>query len=244
MSVPDDAELAAHWDAVAEEWADHPRSHNPKRYIAGPLFRRLWGDIRGQRVLDAGCGGGWLTRLAAADGARVVAVDFSTALIGHARALDGGTGATYLVGNLCDLSAFAAGAFDLVVSHCCLQDVRDYRGALRELGRVLRPGSRLILSVVHPWTWQDGAHWRPERRGEPFRGWVEDPRYLGERFMGPTMFHRPMAAYAQALTDAGLRLLGLHEPGPAEGTESVLGADPRWERWQRVPDFLFFHAER
>jgi 2-polyprenyl-3-methyl-5-hydroxy-6-metoxy-1,4-benzoquinol methylase len=242
MAAVDDAALAARWDSLAPQWADDPRHFNPKHHIALPTFRSLWGDLRDRRVLDAGCGGGWLARVVAAEGGRVSAVDFSPALIASARELDRGAGAAYHVASLSDLSLFGDGEFDLVVSHCCLQDVSDHRAALRELARVLQAGGQLVLSVVHPWTWQFDAHWGPRAPGEPFVGYIDDAQYLRERFSGHTMFHRPMSAYSRAITEAGFRLLGLLEPYAGEDMEPVLGADERWERWRRVPDFLFFHA--
>ncbi len=245
MSVPDDSHLAALWDSVADQWLDPPGRLRPsKQYVAIPLFRSLWGDIAGKRVLDAGCGGGWLTRVAMEDGADVDAVDFSPTLITRARQLDGGTQARYHVANLCDLSRFRDAHFDLVISHCCLQDVSNYRLALQEIARVVRTEGCMILSVVHPWTWQFDAHWGPPAPGEPFLGYIEDPQYLIERFSGRNMFHRPLSAYCAAVTSAGFSLLGLYEPRPGDDLEPVLGGEPQWERWRRVPDFLYIHAIR
>jgi SAM-dependent methyltransferase len=77
------------------------------------------------------------------------------------RQLDGGTRARYHVANLCDLGRFRDAHFDSVISHCCLQDVSNYRLALQEIARVVRTEGRMILSVVHAWTWQFDAHWGP-----------------------------------------------------------------------------------
>ncbi|MDD9728825.1 magnesium protoporphyrin IX methyltransferase [Mameliella sp. AT18] len=49
------------------------------------ILSRLPGDLRGARVLDAGCGTGQMTAELAARGAEVVAVDISPALVGIAR---------------------------------------------------------------------------------------------------------------------------------------------------------------
>ncbi|WP_167647513.1 magnesium protoporphyrin IX methyltransferase [Mameliella alba] len=49
------------------------------------ILSRLPGDLRGTRVLDAGCGTGQMTAELAARGAEVVAVDISPALVGIAR---------------------------------------------------------------------------------------------------------------------------------------------------------------
>ena len=78
--------------------------------------------------------------------------------------------------------------------------------------------------------------------GEPFAGFIEDADYLTERFDGRNMFHRPAASYSQAITDADLGLAGIVEPRPSEDLEPVLGTEPRWQRWRRVPNFLFFHG--
>ena len=50
------------------------------------MLSRLPDDLRGARVLDAGCGAGQMTAELAARGADVVAVDISPSLIGIARA--------------------------------------------------------------------------------------------------------------------------------------------------------------
>jgi magnesium-protoporphyrin O-methyltransferase len=81
------------------------------------LLSWLPADLRGRRLLDAGCGTGALAVEAARRGAHVVAVDLSPRLVGLAssRALDawGGGSIDFLAG---DMLATALGDFDHVVA--------------------------------------------------------------------------------------------------------------------------------
>ena len=81
------------------------------------LLSWLPADLRGRRLLDAGCGTGALAIEAARRGAEVVAIDISPTLIGLARErAEGRHGAgsvTFLVGDMLDP---ALGPFDHVVA--------------------------------------------------------------------------------------------------------------------------------
>ncbi|MGW1678168.1 class I SAM-dependent methyltransferase [Saccharopolyspora sp. NPDC002376] len=46
-----------------------------KRHLINPVLLRLLGDVSGQRVLDAGCGNGYFSRMLSERGAHVVGVE-------------------------------------------------------------------------------------------------------------------------------------------------------------------------
>jgi magnesium-protoporphyrin O-methyltransferase len=80
------------------------------------LLSWLPSDLRGQRLLDAGCGTGALAVAAAQRGAEVLAIDLSPTLVALARerqpAIHGGGAIDFRSGDMLDASL---GAFDFVV---------------------------------------------------------------------------------------------------------------------------------
>ena len=111
------------------------------------MLSRLPADLRGARVLDAGCGAGQMTADLAARGADVVAVDISPALIGIAQ--------KRLPADLAPRVTFAAGdmtadhgAFDYVLAMDSLiyYDTADITAALDRL--VTRSREGVVFTVA------------------------------------------------------------------------------------------------
>lgn len=109
-------------------------------------WRRLVTDALelrpGDRVLDLAAGTGASSVPFAAVGAGVIACDFSLGMlrVGHARHPQ----LRFVAGDALALP-FASGRFDAVTISFGLRNVADVDGALRELGRVSRPGGRLVV---------------------------------------------------------------------------------------------------
>src|SRR5206468_3134631 len=97
----------------------------------------------------AGCGDGinlaFLARLAGARGwnTKVVGADYSALRLGRANSL---LVSRLLQGSVTHL-AFQDNRFDVVLCNQVLEHVPEYRTALSELHRVLRPGGLLIVGV-------------------------------------------------------------------------------------------------
>ena len=101
----------------------------------------------GDWLLDAGCGGGRHCFGALERGARVAGIDLDRESLALARAgLAGRAGSGALQADVFRLP-FPDGAFDRIVCSEVMEHVHDYRGAIRELVRVLRPGGTLGVTV-------------------------------------------------------------------------------------------------
>lgn len=125
------------------------RYMRPPRTTPFPLefAYSMLGDVRGQTVLDFGCGSGENTLLLVKRGARVVGVDLSADLIAVARrrlAVNGlADRATFVVGSAHDLPVLS-GSIDVVFGIAILHHL-DLGLAAREVHRVLNVGGRAIF---------------------------------------------------------------------------------------------------
>ena len=92
-------------------------------------------DLSGIRVLDLGCGSGWFSRRARQRGANVVSLDISRSLVFIARRR---TQDLALVADA-ELTPFAGGSFQLIVSSEMLEHLREPERGVMEIGRILAP---------------------------------------------------------------------------------------------------------
>lgn len=107
--------------------------------------RALWGRVPGGQVLEVGVGTGKNLRFHPPK-ADVTAIDFSEAMLAHARRRADALDSTAQL-LLADVQAlpFADHTFDVAVASFVFCSVPDAALGLAELHRVVRPGGRLLL---------------------------------------------------------------------------------------------------
>jgi SAM-dependent methyltransferase len=132
------AEQGRLWSARAADWAAQEEME-PERFAPVADLVRA-----GEAVLEVGCGSGVFLGLAAARGARVTGVDAAAALVAVAR--ERVPEADVRVGDA-EALPFPDDAFDLVAGFNVFFFASDMVAALREAGRVARPGARVIAGV-------------------------------------------------------------------------------------------------
>ncbi len=143
------SDYKVHYKADAEAIVD-PQALDPRRRASEErrleTLVRLLDLHRGERVLDIGCGSGWLGAHCQRRGALVCAMDIGWVGVAGAKARF--AEAAYQVGDLYYLP-FAAECFDAVVLSEVLEHLEDIGAALAEARRVLRPRGRLVVSVPY-----------------------------------------------------------------------------------------------
>jgi SAM-dependent methyltransferase len=105
----------------------------------------------GDVTLDVGCGVGRLSRVLAARGSRVIALDVSAEMLSRARDLNSHLdNVEWLHGDGISLGGVPDASVDAAVSFVVFQHIPDPAitlGYVRELGRVLRPGGWAAFQV-------------------------------------------------------------------------------------------------
>lgn len=193
-------------------------------------FERL--DLAGSRCLDLGSGSGIFSSMLARRGADVVSMDLTQAgveLTGRTTRFFGVP--TDVVRGDAERAPFRAGCFDFVYSWGVLHHTSDMDAALREVGRILKPGGRGMMMVYHKTSvvyYLHGLFWLI-LRGKLLAGHGLDSV---QAFYTDGFYHRYLtkAGLERKLADAGLAVDAFHV---TQYEKKILPRMPVW-----VDEFL------
>lgn len=158
-----------------------------------------------KRVLDLGCGEGWLMRSLAERGIETIGLDVSLELVMAAEEEGGGRFRCVSYDELVDDPTRAGGPYDLIAANFSLLGA-DLVPLLRALRRNLAPGGALVIQTVHPWTAAGEDGYADGWRTETFDA-------FGEEFAEPMPWYfRTLESWVDALRAGGFRVAALREP--------------------------------
>lgn len=229
-----DAYLAEHGDFIGDAdfvWCPEGLTEDAARLLGDP------DKLDGTDVLEVGCGSAPCARWLLRHGARVIGVDLSAGMLGHAVAANARTGLRpALLRANAERLPLASDSFD---SACSAFGAVPFAASLDavfgEVHRVLRPGGRWVFAVTHPMRWMF-----PDDPG-PAGLTVTQPYFDRTPYVevdetgtaSYVEYHRTLGDYVRALRAAGFTLVDLIEPEWPAGHTQV------WGQWSPLRGSLF-----
>ena len=217
--------------------------------IGRPSAVEMMGYLEGKRVLEAGCGTGYVARILAEKGARVSGCDISKEMLERAfKEEKGVSGIEYKLARITD-TGYEDERFDGVISEGVLihshPAVLDF--AYREARRILKPEGSFVVSVTHPCLFVPGSPSRSEEKN-----WVkhklkdksqEESKIFTEMYYDiegnefiSEVWDYPMGLYINSARKYGFNIEEVREPRVEE--KHLL--HPSWGKEYGYPAFLQF----
>ncbi len=231
-------------------------TQGPDTYSAAiewPCVQGLLPALKGEKVLDLGCGAGRFTFLLEKMGANApVGVDCSDDMLALARekAEQRGSSAVFVQGDAGEIERIFPGeSFDFVFSSTLTHFLSDLPGLFRQVHQLLRKGGGAVFSMIHPvysaqYPVKDGERfprdeeWKVRYLNQSTRAyvqpWIEyNPKI--ENFLTES-YHHTFGDYINAITRAGFTISKVEEPCPPERWKREHPV--RYEAYMQTPTYL------
>jgi len=193
------------WQANAQAWERAVRGGviESRKLVTDRAIVEAVLSRKPRKVIDLGCGEGWLARTLTAAGIEVLGVDAVPSLVHAAQAQGGG------MFRVMSYEEVAAGALqeraDVVVCNFSLLGEASVDALLSAVPSLLEPGGALLVQTLHPWS----AGVEPYRDGWREGSWAG----CGDGFGQPAPWYfRTLEGWMASFRGAGLCLIDLREP--------------------------------
>ena len=217
------------WNEIADDFDARvgDDGNDFHRELVRPATLRMLNPHFSERILDIACGNGVFSRNLAERGVKVVAFDYSPAMIAHAkkRCESYAEHITFSVAdatNYGQLIALGDGTpFDKAVANMAVMGLPDLAPLFKAVFEMLQPNGVFVFSATHP------CFQTPERRFSADGGGLITTNYIRpQRYSYQILANKPKRAYhwhrslqdlLKISFDAGFVLDGLEEPVFAKG---------------------------
>lgn len=244
------------WGDVAEWYGSYLENNEDsyQRKVILPNLLRLLDLKKGTRLLDIACGQGFFSREFAKTGAAIVGADISAELIGSAKDLSPKE-IEFHVAPAHKLAFAKDSTFDAETIVLAAQNIENIQQAFEEAARVLKPGGRLLIVMMHPafrvpkrssWGWDVGSGIQYRR----VDGYLSASKsellvHPGKKDSPITIsYHRSLQDFSKALFKAGFAITKFEEwishrsseKGPRQKAEDLSRKE--------IPLFLAIEAKK
>ena len=207
---PRELQIIRSWHSNASAWSNAIRTASiaSRKLVTNQAIIEAVSSVSPRRVLDIGCGEGWLARALSALSMHVIGIDAVPALVAQAVALGGGE---FHVQDYASIAKreLKLGAFDAVVCNFSLLGKESVEDLLGALPLHITDQGALIIQTLHPVAaCGDSAYEDGWREGS----WLG----FGSDFSDPAPWYfRTFDSWSAMLERCGFEILERREPQAA-----------------------------
>jgi len=209
------------YDRLAPVWASSTDEGPFNGLLERPALRALIPrPLAGKVVLDAACGAGAQCEWLLNEGADVIGIDLSPAMVEESKRRCPKNG-RFFVADLAEPLPIETGSLDGITCSLALHYLRDWEVPLRSFRNSLRPGGWVVISLDHPF-----GRPLPSQRGGYFdTELVSDSWQKRDVKVTQHFWRRPLSSVVQAFSEAGFVIDRLSEPQPTAAALERFPAD-------------------
>lgn len=211
------------WNDNAGTWTQAVREHalESRRLITDQAVVNAVLNCGGSRILDVGCGEGWLGRRLADAGRDVTGFDACSELIQQAQFSGAGKFLILSYEQFASQPDRVGHDYDVLVCNFSLL-TEDLAPVLKALRKVTKPSGHLLIQTVHPMVVAAGFRYEDGWREETFEG-------LSGQWSPMPWYFRTISSWVRELKSSGWQISGCMEPiHPVTGNPAslILDASP------------------
>jgi ubiquinone/menaquinone biosynthesis C-methylase UbiE len=223
------------WIKIIREKLDPFREQLTNKAVLSPVRER-----KNLRILDAGCGEGYLCRKLVKMGHKVVGIDSSERLIKAAIELEKKKplGIKYLLGDI-RKTKIASASFDVILSHQVINEIENPEKGFQEFYRILKRKGEIVCLFLHPCF----DFKKPNSLDYFSKKKIEKKHFLVSGIRSPYSYsyiHLPLSEWINILVKASFLILDIKEPHPS----ARFFKNKWWQENFSRPRFLLIRAKK
>lgn len=221
------------YELIAEGFNEAAPSKAENAYIEQPAMRKAVGDVKGLKILDAGCGPGILAEYLTHEGAKVVGFDISPKMVELAKKRVPNNAMFFVADMANPLPIDRNGEFDLVVASLSIDYIKDWSVLLSEFNRLLKVNGKFIFTVQHPigsWNWyRPNSAFGVQYVEKEWKHFTEKPVIMPD-------YYRAFGEIINPLISAGFKILKVEDLKPIDALRMV---DPfKFSKYSKLATFM------
>lgn len=201
------------WDVNAKEWITLIENQGiASRKITNPAILNVISQYAPKKILDMGCGEGWLTRALSSKGFEAYGADAIQDLLLHARKNGNEEYIQLSYQEIIDGTIIPFQPFDAVVFNFSLYEEKETGELLKQIKPHLNPDGLVFIQTLHPFAMI--------KNDLPYKSqWMDNAwKGLPGSFKAPhDWYYRTIEDWLDVINTSGLQIRSIREPLTDDG---------------------------